>query len=237
MSVIDQIDSVLERIATAARKVGRDPDAVDLIAVTKTHPTAVLRQFAELAQERGLRAFYGENYIQEIKAKREELGQEFEIHLIGPLQSNKVRDAVALCDVIQSVHSRKIIELIAKEAVRREKRQRIFLQVNISSDPQKSGFQKDELLEALKLAQLLNSALQLEGLMTITAFYDLPDDARPDFKRMAQLRSQLIKEGYASVFHAGTIRLSMGMSADFDVAIEEGADLIRVGTALFGERT
>jgi pyridoxal phosphate enzyme (YggS family) len=236
MKVAEQLDAVIERIAGAAFRAGRDPRVIDLIAVTKTHPAAVLRQFGLLAEVRGVRALFGENYIQEIKAKRAELGSTPEIHLIGPLQTNKVRDAVELCDVVQSAHSLKVIELIAKEALRREKRQRIFLQVNISADPQKSGLRKDELPQALALVQQLSNSVQLEGLMTITAFYNLPEDARPDYKKMAQLRAELIAEGYSIVFHGGAIRLSMGMSADFEVAIEEGADLIRVGTALFGER-
>jgi pyridoxal phosphate enzyme (YggS family) len=207
-----------------------------LVAVTKTHPISVLREFAKHAAGRGEPVIFGENYIQEIKAKRPEIDASAEIHMIGPLQSNKVRDAVKLCDVIQSAHSLKVVELIAAEAARISKRQRIYLQVNISEDSGKSGFSEGELPAAIDLVRRSSAALQLEGLMTITAFYDQPEDARPDFRKMSELRERLVARGESEAFHEGQIRLSMGMSADFGTAIEEGADLVRVGTALFGER-
>ncbi len=236
MSTGERLDVVLQTIGEAAEKSGRARSDVTLVAVTKTHPVSVLHEFTTLASERGILAVFGENYIQEIKTKRPAIAPSTEIHLIGPLQSNKVRDAVTLCDVIQSVHSLKILELVAKAATRISKRQRIYLQVNISSDPQKSGFREEELPSAIEAVMRSSNVLQLEGFMTITAFYDLPEDARPDFRKMAQLRSNVVASGLTSAFHDHTLRLSMGMSGDYGIAIEEGADLVRVGTALFGER-
>lgn len=232
----ERLDAVLETIAAATAKSGRARSDVTLVAVTKTHPISVLLEFAKHAKERGEPVIFGENYIQEIKAKRPEIESSAEIHLIGPLQSNKIRDAVKLCDVIQSAHSLKVLGQIAAEAGRISKRQRIYLQVNISEDSGKSGFSEDELPAAIELVRQSSAALQLEGLMTITAFYDHPQDARPDFRKMAELRERLVVRGELTAFHEGTIRLSMGMSADFGIAVEEGADLVRVGTALFGER-
>ncbi len=231
-----RLDAILEAIAAAAAKSGRVRDDVTLVAVTKTHPVNVLRDYTTYARERGLPIVFGENYIQEIKVKRPAIEPAAEIHLIGPLQSNKIRDAVRLCDVIQSVHSLKVMEYITSEAARISKRQRIYLQVNISADSGKSGFLQDELPTAIELAKRSSSTLQLEGLMTITAFYEYCEEARPDFRKMAALRRYLEARAESSAFHEHRIRLSMGMSADYGIAIEEGADLVRVGTALFGER-
>lgn len=232
----ERLDSVLQTIAAAVAKSGRVLSDVTLVAVTKTHPVSSLHEFAKHATHRGQPVIFGENYVQEIKTKRPQIDPSTEIHLIGPLQSNKVRDAVKLCDVIQSVHSLKVLEGIAAEAVRISKCQRIYLQVNISEDPDKSGFSEGELPEALEVVRRANASLQLEGLMTITAFYENPEDARPDFRKMADLRERVAENGALSAFRESRIRLSMGMSADFGIAIEEGADLVRVGTALFGER-
>jgi uncharacterized pyridoxal phosphate-containing UPF0001 family protein len=140
-----------------------------------------------------------------------------------------------LCDVIQSVHSLKVLSLVAAEAARLGKRQRIFLQVNVSRDPRKGGLVDDEVLAAINLAMENKHAVELEGLMTITALYSEAEDARGDFRKLAELRSSLIGAGLVDRFNRSKILLSMGMSADFEIAIEEGADLVRVGTALFEE--
>jgi pyridoxal phosphate enzyme (YggS family) len=199
-----------------------------------------MRSFAQEARSHGMKVIFGENYIQEARHKREELqraGVEYdELHLQGPLQSNKVRDAVAIADVIQSVHSLKVLQLVAKEAARVGKRQRIFLQVNISDDPGKSGFSRDELEGVIKIAAQLLGSIALEGLMTITAFHENPEDGRADFRNMSELRRRLEARECNRLFEGEQIKLSMGMSADFTIAIEEGADLVRIGTALFGSR-
>jgi pyridoxal phosphate enzyme (YggS family) len=196
----------------------------------------MMREYVAAAQAKGVRIVFGENYVQEIKAKRAELGAAVELHLIGPLQSNKIRDAVALADVIQSVHSQAVLDGIAKEALRQGKRQRVFLQVNIGNDPAKSGFRADELPSVFDSLSIHQSCIEAVGLMTITPYYDEAAHVRPDFQKMAGLRSSLCSQGFAKLFTDSSIFLSMGMSGDFDIAIEEGADFVRVGTALFGER-
>lgn len=236
MSIEARLSEVLQKLRGAAIKVGRDPAQVTLVAVSKTKSIEAMNEYAEAATRVALPIVFGENYLQEIKEKQPQLPAHSELHMIGPLQSNKVRDAVRLCDVIESVHSLKTLELIAKEATRISKRQRVLLQVNIGQDEKKSGFTPDELIEALNACERLSSDLCVEGLMTILPYDENPEASRPHFKAMTALRTRLIAEGRASLFHNQKILLSMGMSDDFGVAIEEGADIVRVGTALFGER-
>lgn len=236
MSIERTVCDVRGRIQMAAQGLGREPKTVTLVAVSKTHPLTVLKEYERVALERGESVVFGENYLQEIKAKRPEISPTSEMHMIGPLQSNKVRDAVALCDVIQSVHSLKVLGLIAKEAAKIGKRQRILLQVNIGEDDAKSGFSEAGLEEALAEVEVFREHLQLEGLMTILPYDEDPEKSRPHFQKMSRLRQNLQRQGHASAFQEGRILLSMGMSNDFVVAIEEGADVVRVGTALFGER-
>lgn len=236
MTIDNKLGDLIVEMQRAAHKNARDPQGLMLVAVSKTHPIEVLREYEAAAQQRGLRVVFGENYLQEIKAKKALLLPTSEIHMIGPLQSNKVRDAVALCDVIQSGHSLKILGLIAKEAARIGKRQRVFLQVNIGEDAAKSGFLEREMDEVLAAVEVETGALQLEGLMTILPYNDDPEKGRMYYRRLTQLRHSLELRGLTRMFHKGWVLLSMGMSNDFGVAIEEGADLVRVGTALFGER-
>lgn len=214
-----------------------DPlSGITCVAVSKTHGAAEMNEYARAARAEGIPVVFGESYLQEYREKASHLADYDEVHLIGPLQSNKVREAVASFDLIHSVHSEKILGLIAREAARIGKRQRILLQVNIGEDPRKSGFTVADIERILTLVEGEAATLQLEGLMTITPFYDDPQDARGDFRAMANLKSELMQKGWQRVFQGGEIRLSMGMSGDFDIAIEEGADIVRIGTALFGER-
>lgn len=237
MSIEARLQEVLQKLKGAAAKMGRDPAHVTLVAVSKTKTVAAMREYAHAAAQLSLPVVYGENYLQEIKEKQPHLTVGSELHMIGPLQSNKVRDAVRLCDMIQSVHSVKILELTAKEAARIGKRQRILLQVNIGQDEKKSGFAPEDLMEGLTICERHSNDLRLEGLMTILPYDEDPEVSRPHFKAMSELRTRLIEQGRAALFHNNTVRLSMGMSEDFVVAIEEGADMVRVGTALFGERS
>jgi pyridoxal phosphate enzyme (YggS family) len=196
-------------------------------------------EYSAAAQERGIPVVFGESYVQELKAKRNELdksGLVGEFHLLGPLQSNKIRDAVRFADLIESVHSLKIIDGIAKEARAAGKRQSIFLQVNIGRDPQKSGFSKEQLSEACHAVGVYRDCLALRGLMTITPYYPVAEDVRADFRAFNEFRRKLLKSPDVKCFEGEEILLSMGMSSDFEIAIEEGADLVRVGTKLFGER-
>jgi pyridoxal phosphate enzyme (YggS family) len=195
-----------------------------------------MHEYIEAARSRAVPVVFGENYVQELKSKRAELPQDVVVHLIGPLQSNKIRDAVRYADVIQSVHSASVLLGIAKEALKQGKQQRVFLQVNIGEDPQKSGFRSEDIAVLLADSKAYAASVQIMGLMTITPYYEQPEQARPDFAKMSKLREELLTAGLAGAFVGGRPLLSMGMSADFDVAIEEGADLVRVGTALFGER-
>jgi pyridoxal phosphate enzyme (YggS family) len=236
MSVRENLAVVLASIKQAAHSAQRQAEGITLVAVSKKKPTVLMREYIEAAQEQGIRVVFGENYVQELKQKRAELGEGVELHLIGPLQSNKIRDAVKFADVIQSVHSMAVLEEIVREAQARAKRQRIFLQVNIGNDPAKSGWTAGDIPEVLKCIPGYSDSIDVVGLMTITPWYDQPELARPEFMKMSQLRADLIRQGYAHHFADSHIYLSMGMSADFDIAIAEGADYVRVGTALFGER-
>jgi pyridoxal phosphate enzyme (YggS family) len=237
LGVGDNLELVHRAISRAAEKIGADRGAVLLIAVSKKQSVVAMREYIQAANSLGIPVVFGENYIQELRDKRAEFGSDVEFHLIGPLQSNKTREAVRLADVIQSVHSLKILELIAKEAQIAGKRQRIFLQVNIGEDPNKSGFSAEHLGDVFDAVKRHRDTLSVEGLMTITPFYDQPEMARPDFRAMSALRSRLIDDGFHHQFADSKILLSMGMSADFEIAIEEGANLARVGTAIFGERS
>ena len=236
MSIDARLTEVLQKLRNAAAKVGRDPAHIALVAVSKTKTIEMMSEYAATATRVALPIVFGENYLQEIKEKQPRLPALSDLHMIGPLQSNKVRDAVRLCDVIESVQSLKVLELVAKEAARISKRQRVLLQVNIANDDKKSGFTPEELEEALSVCEKLSHALCVEGLMTILPYDENPEASRPHFKAMAQLRTRLIAEGRERLFRNNSILLSMGMSDDFAIAIEEGADIVRVGTALFGER-
>lgn len=234
--VSSRLESILREIEGACQRSGRRTDDVTLVAVSKKQPLALMKEYAAAAKARKIQAVFGESYVQELKAKRAELNDSAQFHLLGPLQRNKVRDAVKLSDVIQSVHTLPVLEAVAAEARKAGKVQSIFLQVNISRDESKSGFDSGTIVSAVAAASALSDAVSLEGLMTITALYDSPEDARGDFRRMAALRNELTSQGHHEAFQNSSIKLSMGMSADFAVAIEEGANLVRVGTALFGER-
>ena len=236
MSIEARLNEVLQRLHAATTKVGRDPGLVTLVAVSKTKSIEAMRAYADAASAASLPIVFGENYLQEIKEKQPRLPTGSELHMIGPLQSNKVRDAVRLCDVIESAHSLKILELIANEAARIHKRQRLLLQINIGADEKKSGFTSEQLVEALGICEKLSNNLCLEGLMTILPYDEDPEASRPHFKAMVELRDHLLAQGRARIFHNTTILLSMGMSDDFAIAVEEGADIVRVGTAIFGER-
>ena len=173
---------------------------------------------------------FGENYVQEFELKKPHLAGNYQVHLIGPLQSNKVRKAVSLFNVIQSVGSLKIAELISQEAEKQGKIQKVFLQVNISEDQGKAGFLRAEIEDLFfKIIALPN--LEILGLMTITRFYSNIEDVVPDFQQMSSLRERILKR-----YQIPNLLLSMGMSADYDLAIKAGADLVRVGTSIFGER-
>jgi pyridoxal phosphate enzyme (YggS family) len=219
-------ERVLERIATAAGRVGRDPADVTLVAVSKTVPAARLR--AALAA--GLTIF-GENRIQEAEAKVPEVaGAAW--HLVGPLQSNKARRALDLFGTIETVHSvdiaRRLDGLLGPRAD--GAKYPVLLQVNVDRDQAKSGFLPDDLARAVESLDAC-AGLAYRGLMTVGRLVDDPEQARPAFDALRALGERI----RAAWPRLGP-ELSMGMSDDFEVAVEEGATIVRVGRALFGER-
>ena len=214
------------RIDAACRRVGRDPAEVQVIAVTKTHGAETVRE----AWEAGL-AIVGENKVQEAAWKRPASPSGPEWHLIGHLQGNKVRPALELFDFIHSVDSIRLIDRIEAIAEEIGARPRILLEVNVSGEQSKSGMKPEEVESAVAHLMSSCSRITLEGLMTMAPFSENPEDARPHFRRLRELRDRL--EGR---FGIRLPRLSMGMSGDYEVAVEEGATWVRLGTVLFGER-
>jgi len=223
--------AVQERIATAARRVGRDPDSVTLVGVSKR----VAPERAAEAVLAGLRHL-GENYVQEATAKREALEARGDLprvrwHMIGPLQRNKAREAVARFDVVESLDRESLARELDRRAEAAGRMLDVLVQVNVSGERQKSGCAPDALGALLATLDTL-PRLRVRGLMTVPAAADDPEQARPAFARLRALRDAHRDAPGGAALH----ELSMGMSADFEVAIEEGATLVRVGTALFGPR-
>jgi PLP dependent protein len=217
--VRDNLERVRERIARAAERAGRRPEDVLLIGVSKTVDVARIR--AALAA--GLRAL-GENRVQEAKAKIAELGRPAAWHLIGHLQTNKVKDALELFDVIHSLDRLELAPELERRAAMRGLAVEAMLQVNIAGEASKGGFAPDAVGQALEsIAKLAH--VKVTGLMVIPPEAERPEDARPWFRRLRELAER-----------HGLARLSMGMSGDFEVAVEEGATMVRVGTAIFGAR-
>lgn len=221
-SIAENLAAVNARIAAAAGRAGRKPGEIKLVAVSKTHPAEVLRE----AIEAGVGVF-GENKVQEAEGKIGEIGREAaEWHLIGHLQSNKARKAVQLFDVIHTVDS---VELAARleRICDEEGRESLsaLVQVDLAGEVTKSGIAEADLPE---LADYLRSCkrLKFDGLMIIPPYFEEPEATRGYFRRLREIRDRVIPGG----------ELSMGMSHDFEVAIEEGATIVRVGTAIFGER-
>ena len=221
----ERISSVFKKITYAALRAGRNPEEIKLIAVTKSQPIDKIKEAADL----GLRVF-GENRIQEAKTKIEFL-KDFNIewHMVGHLQSNKVKDAVRLFEVIHSLDSEKLARLINRESEKSGKTQRVLIQVKLSEEESKYGIKEREIENLLKTCKDLKN-LRVEGLMTIPPYFENPEDVRPYFRKLRQIKENLSEKDYFLK------ELSMGMSHDFEVAIEEGATMVRIGTALFGQR-
>ena len=228
-SIYDNITDVRRVISRGAMKAGRSPDEVQLIVVTKTVGAAAIRE----AVESGIRAF-GENRMQEAKKKIlsdeiQAMPEKLQWHLIGHLQKNKAKDAVQLFELIHSVDSVELAEELNKQAEKIGKIQRILVQVKLSDEETKSGVIEKGLPELLKkIAQLKH--LRLEGLMTIPPYRENVRDVIPYFRRLRELREETAMDGFTLP------ELSMGMSHDYEAAIEEGATMVRIGTAIFGER-
>ncbi len=225
MGVKENLDAVLERMERAALSVGREPADVSLVAVTKTvEPDRIVE-----AVEAGVR-YLGENRVQEAKAKIEELGRIAEWHLIGTLQRNKAKYAVKLFDMIQSVDSLPLALELEKRAAQMERRVDLLLEVKTSLEVSKHGVLPQD-LERLVAEVLSMEHLRFRGLMTIAPYAKDPELARPAFRLLRELKERLEDSLDVLVEH-----LSMGMSGDFEVAVQEGATMVRVGTAIFGAR-
>lgn len=225
----ERLDEVRRRIETCARRQGRDPAEITLVAVSKMHPPALLRQAIEAGA-----SDLGENRVQEAEAKIEELGSRPpRWHLIGHLQANKARRAVTLFDVIQSVDSLLLARRLDR-LCREEGRASlpVMIQVDLAGEESKTGVSEDD-LPGLVSAVKACERLRLTGLMTLPPFFVNAERARPYFRRLRELRDTLSSR---LDFEDSRGELSMGMSNDYEVAIEEGATVVRVGTAIFGER-
>jgi pyridoxal phosphate enzyme (YggS family) len=220
-----RVDAVRAQIAEACRQAGRQPDGVQLLAVTKTHPPLAV----EYAARYGLPAV-GENRVQEGVAKRAQCTAVIRWELIGHLQSNKARLAAAHFDRVQSVDSIKLLAILDRAASEQGGRLAILLQINAGHDPNKFGAEPADASRLLEAALAL-PRLQVDGLMAIAPLSDDPGVARRTFASLRELRDRL-----ATQFGVPLHELSMGMTADLDLAIAEGSTLVRVGTALFGPR-
>ena len=225
MSLADNLVSIQQRIQSACDRCNREPNSVTLLAVTKTHSADSVAEAARL----GLNCF-GENKVQEAKAKIPNCPGKVRWHFIGHLQSNKCRDAVELFSMIQSVESLAIAQEINKRAEQAAKTMPVLLEINVAGEASKFGYKPEQMLVELNEINKL-SRLEIHGLMAIPPFSPVAEKSRPYFRALRELKAQA-----ESVLGAPLPVLSMGMSDDFEVAIEEGSTLIRVGTALFGPR-
>ena len=225
--IAERVAAVRERIARAAERASRPPADVTLVAVSKTHPAEAVRA----AFAAGVRDF-GENRVQEAEPKiagtSDMAGARW--HLVGHLQSNKVRRAAALFGLVQSIDSVEIAERLARAGEEGGREVRGLVEVDLAGEATKYGLPEAELLPALQ-ALRGRAGLRLEGLMLLPPLLEDPEAVRPFFRRLRALRDRALGEGLIA---AG--ELSMGMSHDFEAAVEEGATLVRVGTAIFGER-
>ena len=222
------LEGIHRRIAKAAVGCGRDPQSIRLVAVSKT----VDAQRVAEAIDAGV-TILGENYIQEAKDKFNTLiDRQVKWHFIGHLQSNKAKYAVRMFDLIHSVDSLKLATALDKAAQKNGKHQDILIQVNISGEESKSGTTEDDAIDLVNKVSHLEH-IRICGLMTMPPYYDEPELARPFFHRLAKLRKHIADQHFPGVVMD---ELSMGMTGDFEVAIEEGATLVRIGTAIFGSR-
>ncbi len=217
--VAHNVERICERIRVAALRAGRQPEEITLVAVSKTIEPERIEAAIAVGQ-----TLFGESKVQEARAKIPLISQRARWHLLGHLQTNKAREAVALFALIHSVDSIKLAVELNKWAERAGKVQAILLEVNTSGEASKFGLKPEDLGAALSEMNKL-PRLDVQGLMTIAPFFEAAEKTRPYFRRLRELRDE-----------TGLRELSMGMTHDFEVAIEEGATMVRIGTAIFGER-
>lgn len=225
MSLPENLTAIQQRIRAACERSGRDVNSVTLLAVTKTQPPEIVNEAARL----GL-ALFGENKVQEAKAKIPLCPGKLRWHFIGHLQSNKCRDTVQLFQMIHSVDSFSLAQEISRRTDEAGKTMPILLEVNLAGEATKFGYQPEKMLaELLKINSL--SRVEIHGLMTVPPWAPAAENSRPYFQRLRELKVRC-----EEIIGAPLPHMSMGMSGDFEVAIEEGATIIRIGTALFGTR-
>ncbi len=231
MLVAENILRIRERIATAARRAGRTPEQISLMAVSKTFAPGLIRE----AYNAGQRLF-GESRVQEFVTKVEKLRdlRDAEWHMIGHLQSNKAAKAAQLFVAVDSADSVRLARRLNESARQQGKKLAVLIEINVGGEAEKSGVapESEELEEILQAAPQLDS-LEIRGLMTVPPFTENPEEARPYFRRLRELQMKIAGRNLPAV---GMKTLSMGMSHDFEVAIEEGSTCVRVGTAIFGGR-
>jgi pyridoxal phosphate enzyme (YggS family) len=226
--IAENVASVKERILAACARCGRNPEDVLLVAVTKTFGPEIIRE----AMAAGLLDF-GENYVQELNRKREELRENrIRWHFVGHLQSNKAKEVAGFVHLVHSVDSERLAAELDKRGGSSGRTIGVLVEVHTTDEATKSGVAPEQTIELVKQISRYGS-LRIQGLMTMGPFSDDPNDSRPSFRQLLELKKGIEREG---IENASMRHLSMGMSHDFEVAIEEGATIIRIGTAIFGER-
>lgn len=225
--ICTNIEKIKENINVIAVKAGRSPKDITLVAVSKRHPVTRIQEAIDCGQKN-----FGENYIQEMLDKKEVIGATADFHFIGNLQSNKAKIAARCCSVVETIDRIKIAKTLNNHLRDLDKTLDVLIQVNIGHESQKSGTEEEKAAELISEVQQLPQ-LNILGLMTIPPFHDNPEESRPYFKKLRNLSESLISEGTLSQAQNA---LSMGMSNDYHVAIEEGATIVRVGTSIFGTR-
>jgi pyridoxal phosphate enzyme (YggS family) len=225
MSTIkENLLKVMVRIEEAARRARRDPGGIKLVAVSKTVEPARIKE----AIEAGV-PILGENYVQEARKKIEEIGRGVAWHFIGHLQSNKAKSAIHLFDMIHSVDNLSLAKELNRRAEEHNRTVKALIEVNLAQEATKFGTDEEKLFDLARAMLQLNH-LSLEGLMTMPPYFDDPERGRPYYVKLRELRERMVREGIP------VKELSMGMSNDFEIAIEEGATYVRIGTAIFGPR-
>ena len=222
------LHDIRRKITATAIQCGRDPATIRLVAVSKKFPASHIQEAIRAGQ-----LLFGENYIQEAAQKKTEIGDTASFHFIGHLQSNKAKLAAQIFEMIETIDRYKLAAALDKELKYLDKTLDVLVQVNIGQEPQKSGILPQDTEELLKKLLLLSN-LKVRGLMAIPPYSDNPEHTRPYFKALRLLAEEMQRKNYFS--DNTRVELSMGMSSDYTVAIEEGATLVRIGTALFGNR-
>lgn len=227
MSIADNLGVIRERIASACRRSKRNPEGVRLVAVSKTQPAAAVREAIAAGQ-----MIFGENYVQELAGKALEIAEPLEWHFIGSLQSNKVKQLVGVVQMIHSVDRLSLAVEINRQWGKLGQICEVLIEVNVAGESTKGGTTAEAVIELVRAVALLPH-VRVKGLMTMPPWSDDPEEVRPFFRQLRLLARQIEESAIPFVEMA---ELSMGMSGDFEVAIEEGATLVRVGSAIFGER-